>query len=451
MTAAASVAPSPGGGILARVRELFADEKFYISFLVIFGFIWAFDPVQSFIRGPLAFLPLPATNAIIVMTYYAVLALGLNIVVGFAGLLDLGYVAFFVFGAYTTAFLSSPQFNIHWPWWIIVIIAVAVAALWGLLLGAPTLRLRGDYLAIVTLGFGEIVPALFRILDNVHIEILGITILGPGFDLTGGGIGINPIDPPVIPTPIGDFIFGNNSPQLALYLALALLVIVYFATRRMRDSRLGRAWMAIREDETAAEAMGINTVSTKLLAFAMGASFSGFTGAFVASYQTAIFPDTFKFSISISILIMVILGGMGSVRGVVLGAIIIQYLSQTFLPYLDGRLRGPINDFGSQTGIGFLETFTFSQYNFMLYGIILVGMMIVRPEGLIPSTARKAELHGEGIAAEGTFGTTESVAEAATDFEVAEGELDTPAAGEPADIAAEEGAGEPTEPGEGPR
>jgi branched-chain amino acid transport system permease protein len=438
MAALTQVAPAPGGGPLARLRELFANEKFYISFLVIFAFIYAFDPIQGLVRGPLSFLPLPTTNSIIVMTYYAVLALGLNIVVGFAGLLDLGYVAFFVFGAYTTAFLASPQFDIHWPWWFVVLVAVAVAGLWGVLLGAPTLRLRGDYLAIVTLGFGEIVPALVRILDDVHIEILGLTILGPHFDLTGGGIGINPIDAPVIPTPIGDFIFANSSPQLALYLALAILTIVYFATRRMRDSRLGRAWMAIREDETAAEAMGINTVSTKLLAFALGASFSGFTGAFVASYQTAIFPETFKFSISISILIMVILGGMGSIRGAVLGAILIQYTSQTFLPYLDTFLKGPVNELGAQLGIGFLEDFAFSSYNFLLFGLILVVMMIVRPEGLLPSSARKAELHGEGIAAEITFGTADSVAQAATEFEVAEGELDTPVEGEPADLATAE-------------
>jgi branched-chain amino acid transport system permease protein len=435
MAVAARVAPAPGGGPLTRLRELFANEKFYISFLVIFAFIYAFDPVQGLVRGPLSFLPLPTNNALIVMTYYAVLALGLNIVVGFAGLLDLGYVAFFVFGAYTTAFLASPHFNIHWPWWLVVLVAVGVAGLWGVLLGAPTLRLRGDYLAIVTLGFGEIVPALVRILDDIHIQILGMDILGPGFDLTGGALGINPIDPPVIPTPIGDFVFSNNSPQLALYLALAILTIVYFATRRMRDSRLGRAWVAVREDETAAEAMGINTVSTKLLAFCLGASFSGFVGAFVGSYQTAIFPETFKFSISISILIMVILGGMGSIRGAVLGAILIQYTSQTFLPYLDRFLKGPINDLGQQLGIGFLENFAFSGYNFLLFGIILVVMMIVRPEGLLPSSARKAELHGEGIAAEITFGTADSVAQAATEFEVAEGELDTPAEGEPADLA----------------
>jgi branched-chain amino acid transport system permease protein len=156
----------------------------------------------------------------------------------------------------------------------------------------------------------------------------------------------------------------------------------------------------------------------------------------VASYQTAIFPETFKFSISISILIMVILGGMGSIRGAVLGAILIQYTSQTFLPYLDRFLKAPINELGDQLGIGFLENFAFASYNFMLFGIILVVMMIVRPEGLLPAAARKAELHGEGIAAEFTFGTTESVAEAATDFEVAEGVLDTPAEGEPADLAA---------------
>ena len=429
MTTASRRMPRPTRPSIEGLKELFRNERFYISFLIIFAAIYALPPVQGLVRGPLSILPLPATNALIVMAYYAVLALGLNIVVGFAGLLDLGYVAFFVFGAYTTAFLASPIFDIHWPWWIVVVIAVMVAAVWGVLLGAPTLRLRGDYLAIVTLGFGEIVPALVRILDNVHVQILGVNILGPNFNLTGGALGINPIDPPIlpIPGPWGDrLIFSNNSPQLSLYLALAILALVFFVTRRLRDSRLGRAWMAVREDEIAAEAMGINTVSTKLLAFALGASFSGFVGAFVGAYQTAIFPETFKFSISISILIMIILGGMGSIRGAVLGAILIQYTSQTFLPYLDRFVKAPINQLGTQLDIGFMQNFAFASYNFLLFGIILVVMMIVRPEGLLPAAARKAELRGEGIAAEGTFGTTDSVAEAATEFEIEEGVLETP-------------------------
>jgi branched-chain amino acid transport system permease protein len=428
MAATTRLNPPSRRPTMARVRAFFADEPKYILFIALVCLALGLPFVQDVFRNQLDFLPAPTANALIVMTYYAVLALGLNIVVGFAGLLDLGYVAFFVFGAYTTAFLASPiPWGIHLPWWIVVFIAVGVAAIWGILLGAPTLKLRGDYLAIVTLGFGEIVPAVVRNLDNVHVQVLGVDILGPAFNLTGGPIGINPIDPPVIPFfglfGIGDLIFSNNSPILSLILALGILLLVFFVTRRLRDSRLGRAWMAVREDETAAEAMGINTVSTKLLAFALGASFSGFVGAFVGAYQTAIFPETFKFSISILILIMVILGGMGSIRGAVLGAFVIMYANQTLFPYLGSIFNDPINDIGRSLDIDLLANFNFASYNFLIFGTLLVVMMIVRPEGLLPAAARRAELHGEGIAAEGTFGTKDSVAEAATEFEAHAGGL----------------------------
>jgi branched-chain amino acid transport system permease protein len=384
---------------------------------MVYPFLASADVIPSF-------LPSPTTNNLIVMCYYAVLALGLNIVVGFAGLLDLGYVAFYVFGAYTTAFLGSEQFGFHLSWWVTVWIAVAIAALAGVLLGAPTLRLRGDYLAIVTLGFGEIVPLLFKNLDKVNINIAGNSIIGPNFNLTGGVLGINPIDPPTLPNPFGkEIIFSNSNPHASLYLILLILVVVFFLCRRLRDSRLGRAWMAIREDETAAEAMGINTVSTKLLAFALGASCSGFVGAFVSSYQTAVFPESFNFAISITILIMVVLGGMGSLRGAVLGAFALSYVSETFLPWAGTFVNPPINSLGSATHIDFFTNFTLSAYNYLIFGVVLVLMMIFRPEGLLPSATRRAELHGEGIAAESTFGTTASVAEAATDFEESVGAL----------------------------
>ena len=378
-------------------------------------------------------LPLPTVNNLIVMCYYAVLALGLNIVVGFAGLLDLGYVAFYVFGAYTTAFLASPQFGIHVPWFLVAPLAVVVAALAGILLGAPTLRLRGDYLAIVTLGFGEIVPQLVRNLDKVNVNILGRTIVGPDQNLTGGALGINPVDALKIPLPqflqdvwkVPELVFNNSNPHASFYLVLGILMLSFFVTRRLRDSRLGRAWMAIREDETAAASMGINTVTTKLLAFSLGASFSGFVGAFAASYQTAVFPESFNFSVSISILIMVILGGMGSLRGVVVGAFALTYVSQTFLPFLGKVIDPPIQSLGQQVGIDLLHNFTLVSMNYLIFGIVLVLMMIFRPEGLLPSAARKAELHGEGIAAEGTFGTSETVAEAATAYGAERGELET--------------------------
>ena len=363
-------------------------------------------------------LPFPSTNVIIIMCYYAILALGLNIVVGFAGLLDLGYVAFYVFGAYTTAFLASPLHGIHLPWWLVVWVAVAVAAIAGVLLGAPTLRLRGDYLAIVTLGFGEILPVVARNAD----------------DLTGGTIGVNPIDPPTIPIagPWGDELrFSNGNPVASFYLILVLLLLTFFICVRLRDSRLGRAWMAIREDEVAAASMGIDTVSTKLLAFGLGASFSGFTGAFFGAYSTAIFPSSFNFAVSISILIMIILGGMGSLRGVVVGAIAIRYLSDTLLPYLGEFVDDPLQGLGAALPdipilTGILTDFTLSSYNYLLYGVLLAVMMIFRPEGLLPAAARKAELHGEGIAADEAIGTASEVAEAATDFEQAEGVLEVP-------------------------
>jgi len=391
-------------------------------------------------------IPLPSVNNIIVMCYYAILALGLNIVVGFAGLLDLGYVAFYVFGAYTTAVLASPLFNIHVAWWFVAPIGVVVAATAGVLLGAPTLRLRGDYLAIVTLGFGEILPRLARNLDSVNVDI-GLTIpatiagikvlandivllpqtrlIGPNTSITGGNIGVNPIDPPIlpIPGPWGDkLIFSNANPTASFFLILALLLLVFFVCVRLRDSRLGRAWMAIREDELAAASMGIDTVSTKLLAFGLGASFSGFTGAFFGSYSTAVFPESFNFNISITILIMIILGGIGSLRGVVLGAFVLIYINDALLPFLGGFVDQPVQAVGSAIrGVpifgDILANFTLTSFNYLLYGIILVFMMIFRPEGLLPFAARKAELHGEGVSSDVTFGSDSEQAEAATEFE----------------------------------
>jgi branched-chain amino acid transport system permease protein len=196
--------------------------------------------------------------------------------------------------------------------------------------------------------------------------------------------------------------------------------------------------MAIREDEMAADAMGINPVTTKLLAFALGASFSGFVGAFVASYQTAVFPESFNFSVSISILIMVILGGMGSLRGVVVGAFILTYVSQTVLPFLGRQVDPLINGIGASTGISFLSDFTLVSMNYLIWGLVLVFMMVFRPEGLLPVEARKAELHGEGIAADSTMGTSDSVAQAASEYEEAVGAIE-PAAAELA--AAEPGVG----------
>jgi branched-chain amino acid transport system permease protein len=410
--------PGRFGGLRAALGDPKRQMRIVVG-LIVFTVIYAtfYNDLRQApgIRVIFENLPLPSTNVLIIMCYYAILALGLNIVVGFAGLLDLGYVAFYVFGAYTTAFLASPLHGLHVPWWIVVWVAVGVAALAGVLLGAPTLRLRGDYLAIVTLGFGEILPVVARNLDSV----------------TGGTIGVNPIDPPIlpIPGPWGDRLeFSNGEPVASFFLILVLLLIVFGICVRLRDSRLGRAWMAVREDETAAASMGIDTVSTKLLAFGLGASFSGFTGAFFGAYSTAIFPSSFNFSVSISILIMIILGGMGSLRGVVLGAFAIRYLSDTLLPFLGKYVDDPLQGFGASLPEipviqPILAQFTLSSYNYLLYGVLLAVMMIFRPEGLLPAAARKAELHGEGVAAEATFGTPDEVAAAATEFEASIHEL----------------------------
>ena len=355
------------------------------------------------------------TAAVIQIQIFAILALGLNIVVGYAGLLDLGYAAFFAIGAYTTGLLSSPQLNIEWNFWLVIWIAAAVAALAGVILGAPTLPLRGDYLAIVTLGFGEIVPVVFRNLTSVQIYepiskilagILGrpeiaICLVGcqKPINLTGGEAGINPIGRPALPF-IGTFQTGKDLPWY--YLVLLLVVFSAFIISRLRDSRLGRAWTAIREDELAASAMGINLVRTKLLAFAMGATFSGFAGAFYAAYISAIFPSVFDFSVSVIILCMVILGGLGNITGVILGCIIIMAADRLYLPQLAQVLKSLLNtsvlpNIANPALKDFLATSVDPiQMRLFLFGLTLVVMMIIRPEGLVPSKERQAELYEGG-------------------------------------------------------
>jgi len=365
-------------------------------------------------------VPWPGTAVLVTCATYAILALGLNIVMGFAGLLDLGYVAFYAIGAYTTAFLASGHFDIHISWWIVVWIAVAAAALAGIMLGAPTLKLRGDYLAIVTLGFGEIVRIVFRNLGDFTLALPaflgGAVLVGPNANLTGGNVGINPIDPPTIPIPGpwgNSIIFSNQNALASWYLVLALMALTFFICRRLRDSKLGRAWMAIREDETAAAAMGINTVTTKLLAFSLGASFSGFAGAFTGAYQTAIFAETFNFNVSILVVVIIILGGIGSLRGVVIGAFVAQYVNQTLLAFLGDRIfNDPINNLGDQLHVQLMSDFSLATYNYLIFGVVLAIMMIRRPEGLFPDEGAKAEMHGIGVSAEVTAGSADLLAAA---------------------------------------
>lgn len=356
--------------------------------------------------------------AAITIQIYILLALGLNVVVGYAGLLDLGYAAFFAIGAYTTALLSSPQVQFHWNFWLLIWIAAAVAAVAGIILGSPTLPLRGDYLAIVTLGFGEIVPVVFRNLIQVTLRepLTGWCLVGcdPAIELknacvyactgplnlTAGEKGINPIGRPLIPFLPNDF-FGSQSYIPWYFLVLVLIIFSILMIRRLHQSRIGRAWMAIREDELAASQMGIDPVKTKLLAFAIGATFSGFAGAFYATYIGAIFPGVFDFSVSVIILCMVILGGLGNMTGVMIGTVLIMGTDRLFLPRIAELLKGFLNTtvlpaISNPEWKDFLGTSLDPvQWRLGLFGLILVIMMVVRPEGLIPSTQRRAELHEE--------------------------------------------------------
>ena len=312
---------------------------------------------------------------------FVLLAMGLNVVVGLAGLLDLGYAAFFAIGAYTYAYTNSPFSGQNLPFFPMLFVGATVAAVFGIALGAPTLRLRGDYLAIMTLGFGEIVPIVFTNMDPY----------------TNGTNGIGGIYRPE-PLPF----FGEFSPLTSFNYMIVMLVIVTVAMMllyRLYDSRIGRAWMAIREDELAASANGINTVVTKLLAFALGATTSGFAGVFNASKLTIVSPDQFYFTVSFTVLAMVIIGGMGNIWGVAAGAFIVYMLQVVALRQLSDITEGlrnlgfPVIDFGPiQLDIAEIR---FQEYQYLLFGIALVIMMLKRPEGLFPSRARKAELHAE--------------------------------------------------------
>lgn len=333
---------------------------------------------------------------------YIMLALGLNIVVGFAGLLDLGYIAFYALGAYLTGLLASPQFatmleslvnqyqplgeaviaffgpeiaqqGIHLSLWIILPLAALVAGLFGALLGAPTLKLRGDYLAIVTLGFGEII----RIFMN--------NLNGP-VNITNGPQGINLIDPVRIfgvslggeagsgaTVRIGDWAIPSVNAYYFLFVALCLIIV--FISYRLQDSRLGRAWVAIREDEIAARAMGINTRNVKLLAFAMGASFGGIAGGLFASFQGFVSPESFSLTESIAVLAMVVLGGMGHIPGVIVGGIILAALPEVLRHTVE-----PVQQ--AIFGKVLVDAEILRQ---LLYGLAMVAIMLIRPAGLWPA------------------------------------------------------------------
>lgn len=305
---------------------------------------------------------------------YVMLALGLNIVVGFAGLLDLGYIAFYAVGAYLYALLASPHFGLHWPVWIILPTGALLAGFFGVLLGAPTLRLRGDYLAIVTLGFGEIVRIF---LNNLNAPV----------NITNGPQGISGIDP----IRLGNLslaksidLFGITIPALHTYyyLFLVLALLIVFISIHLEDSRIGRAWIAIREDEIAAKACGINTRNVKLLAFAMGASFGGVAGGLFAGFQGFVSPESFSLMESVMVLCMVVLGGMGSIPGVILGGVLLSILPEAFR-----HSAGPL-----QTALFGKILLDPEALRMLLFGLALILVMLYRPSGLRPSTTRRREL-----------------------------------------------------------
>jgi branched-chain amino acid transport system permease protein len=353
---------------------------------------------------PFFFNPLDSKvdNAILALAY-VVMALGLNIVVGFAGLLDLGYVAFYAFGSYSVGWFASdffskvnggkgihilvsgaaaetplshtPTAGIHLNFLLIIVIAVAIAAVVGMVIGLPTLRLRGDYIAIVTLAFGEIIRVFAFFGNDIEYQ---------GYKLTNGRQAIAPVDQIALP----GFKAFDNAINLRPYywFALAMVAFALFVNFRLRDSRLGRAWIAIREDEVAAASMGVPLVKTKLLAYATGGALGGISGAFFGAYYQSINAQQFQFGFSIFILAMIILGGLGSIWGVVIGAVALSVINNYVIP--------KANSVPSSIGLNFDLT----QLSFGIFGFLIVLMMVLRPEGLLPERRRKLELT-EGIGA----------------------------------------------------
>src|SRR5215469_10117679 len=353
--AATALAPS-----LPEQRRTFLKVALIAAFLLVYPFA---DSALG--TGTLY----AVTDAMI----YVLLALGLNIVVGYAGLLDLGYAAFFAIGAYTMGLFNSPLMGFEWGFWKVIWLSAVVSAAFGVMIGAPTLRVRGDYLAIITLAFGEIIPVAIRNLGDITIQIGGWQPVYR-LNLTGGENGVNPIGQPYLPG-----VPFETSVIPWYFLILVIGGTSVWAMNRLRDSRLGRAWMAIREDETAAACMGVDPIKSKLLAFALGATFSGFAGSVYAAKLQVITPGAFEFNVSIMLLCMVILGGMGSIRGVIAGGIVITLFDRIFLAQLTHWVRA----LGGLLGIKVLTTVDFTLWRWFFFGFGLVVMMILKPGGLI--------------------------------------------------------------------
>jgi branched-chain amino acid transport system permease protein len=341
-------------------------------------------------------------DAMITTLAFVIMALGLNIVVGFAGLLDLGYVAFYAIGAFVAGWVASSHFSdrnihilvdptptgnlpcIHVNFFFLIILAAAFTALWGAILGFPTLRLRGDYLAIVTLAFGEIVPRVFELSTEGLFGFIGSA------DWSNGRQGITPVDKPWLPISGLDEITRLEIKPF-YYIALFMVVVTMFINYRLRDSRLGRAWIAVREDEVAAAAMGVNLVRVKLWAYALGAAFGGFAGAFLGVYRNTVNVDQFEFGFSVFVLCMVIIGGMGNIAGVIMGAVALSMIDKFLLPELNG-----VPD---RLGLDFDVT----AISFGIFGFFLISMMLLRPEGFIPNRRRRLELHEAELEEEPTY------------------------------------------------
>lgn len=417
--------------VLVGTYLVYTEPRSNLAFLVLITsflslyFLDADGRFKIFIGVLLALVIIPVVGVrnifylevIFQISVFAALALGLNIVVGFAGLLDLGYVAFYAVGAYLWAFFGSQQFYVlHYApgtqpsdlpfllpgdaFYMFLLVGVIVAALTGILLGLPVLRLKGDYLAIVTLGFGEVIRVLANNLDKP-------------LNFTNGPQGITPIQRPSMPDFAVDWFNTIFSPMIGhaispadmynlmfYFFALIVIIVIVFVTRRLDDSKLGRAWTAVREDETAAIAQGIPLVRMKLTAFAVGASFAGVMGVLLAASRTFISPESFSFMQSIGVLSMVILGGSGSIPGVILGAAVVTILNlqvlQGFSLYLNELRQSdaviPIINFAWKDLSTQLDP---AKYQKLLFGLILILMMIFRPAGLIPAKRRKRQVVAE--------------------------------------------------------
>lgn len=338
---------------------------------------------------------------------YVLLALGLNIVIGYAGLLDMGYIGFYAIGAYLYALLSSPHLNmvgltagvLNWPIWIIIPLAAVLAAICGVLVGAPVLKLRGDYLAIVTLGFGEIIRIFMNNLDqpvNITNGPQGISGIAPlHIDGAAWSHAVGETPQTLLSLQVKWSLFGLQvSPVISYYLFfLAVVILSIILSKRLEVSRIGRAWMALREDEVAAEAMGLNKRNLKLLAFAMGATFGGVSGALFSAYQGFVSPESFTLMESIMVLAMVVLGGMGSIRGVVLGALILSIMPEVFRDLVNWAqpfVMDHVTFIGRDVLRNILDA---STLRMLVFGLALILVMRFRPEGLWPSQRRRAELH----------------------------------------------------------